>query len=111
MEDGVLPECIRPHIRHEFLRRGFGDALGGDGDAGIGEEDVQTTVLFQRLVDDAFDVVFVARVDFACVHVDTWVEGLDLALVGVEVCGGEVGDEDGAGAVVGELVRAGSADA
>jgi hypothetical protein len=62
-------------------------------------------------LDDGLDGGFVAGVELAGVYVDGGVEGVQLPFVGLEVGGLVVADVDGAGAVAGELVDRGAADA
>lgn len=61
----VLPQCIRPHSRHELLRARFRDALRGDANSCVGEKNVQTTVLLQRLIDDTLNICLLTGIDFA----------------------------------------------
>lgn len=80
-------------------------------DAGVGEEDVEAAVGRNGFVDDRFHGGFVRRVESAGMDVDGWVEGIEFFAVRIEELGVEVADVDCEGAVAGELVGAGAADA
>lgn len=67
--------------------------------------------MLERVVDDTFHGGFVRGVELACVDLDRGIEGGEFALVGFEMGRGEVAEVDGAGAVMGELVGGGTADA
>jgi hypothetical protein len=81
------------------------------GDAGVGEEDVETSVGVEGFLHHSLHGGFVGGVEGARVDVDGGVEGVKLALMLREVGGGEVADVDCAGAVARELVGGGAADA
>lgn len=109
--DRSSPLRVRAHDLVELVTARLRDPLGGDGDAGVGEEDVQPAVLLQRLVDDPLDVLLFPGVHLARVDLHGRVERGQLALVRLQVRGGVVADEDGFGAVTGELVDRGAPDA
>jgi hypothetical protein len=79
--------------------------------ARVGEEDVEAAVLRQGVVDHCLDRLLVGGVKLARVDVYQRPQGVDLALVRVEVGGIVVADVDGLCAVLGELVGRGAADA
>jgi hypothetical protein len=79
--------------------------------ARVGEEDIEAAVLRQGVVDHCLDRLLVGGVKLPRVDVDQRPQGVDLALVRVEVGGIVVADVDGLCAVLGELVGRGAADA
>ncbi len=81
------------------------------GDAGVGEEDVEALVLGQRIVDNGLDLLLVADVALAGMHLDGGEGSVDFLLVRFEVCVIKVADVDCLCAALGVLVGGGSADA
>jgi hypothetical protein len=80
-------------------------------DPGIGEEYIQSTIFLDSFVDDGLYGGFVGGVELPGVDVDGGVEGAEFVGVGGEVGVVVVAEVDGAGAVAGELVGGGAADA
>lgn len=66
--EDVCVECLQEGVRGDGEERG----VGAD-DAGVGEEDVETTVALDRVVDDGFQRGFVAGVEAAGVDICGWV--------------------------------------
>jgi len=105
------PQSIRPHHRHKILRRTLQHPPRRQTNPRIRKEHIQPPIQLQTLVHDRFDVVLAPGVHASALHFHARVQGGDFAFVGVEVRGGEVADEDCFGAVAGELVGGGAADA
>lgn len=106
-----VPLRISPHDLIELVPARLRDPLRTDTDARVREEDVQPAVLLQRLVHDAGNVLLLPGVHFPGMNVHCRVERVELPLVRFQVRGVVVADEDGFGAVPGELVDGGTADA
>jgi len=105
------PESIRPHDRHEILRTTLQHPLSRETNPRIREKHIQPPIQLQTLVHDGLDVGLAPGVHASALHFDARVQGGDFAFVRVEVRGAEVAEEDGVGAVAGELVGGGAADA
>lgn len=110
-KSNVLPKSIHPHRIHKLVPINLRKQLGLPHNPGIREENVQPAVLGNRIVDNGRHGLLIRGVELPHVHVHARVERLHLALVRGQVGVVVVADVDCLGAVVGELVGAGAADA
>lgn len=106
-----VPQDVCPQRLHELLAFDVHEDFRLPDDPRVREHDVQSAVFRHRLVHHAFHVGLVRGVEVPGVDVDVRVEGFQLALVRRQVLVRVVADVDGSGAVVGELVGGGAADA
>lgn len=109
-EKESLPQCIHLHSVHESIAVDIGEYLWLTPNAGIGEEYVQSAVLSNCFVDNRCQGLFVGGIELPHVNVYAWIQGLNLTLVSCEMRVGKVTDVDSFGAVVRELVGAGTAN-
>ena len=105
------PQHIRPHRPHELLPSNLPEGLVRAHHPCVREHDVQPPIPFQRLVHNGFQGPLIRSVKLPGMDVDIRVEGLQLPLVRRQVLVAEVAEEDGARAVLRELMGAGAADA
>lgn len=105
------PQSIHPHSLHELPHIPLRHPLHRNRNPRIRKENVQTTILLQRLIHHTLDIRFRPRVDFTAVDRRARVQRLDFALVRLQVLGVQIAEENRLGAVVRELVRGCPADA
>ena len=110
-ERGYRPERVHPQNVHKVVGVDLAEqGVRADG-AGVGEEDVESAVPLQSIVDHLLHRLLVGGVELPRVHVDLVPQAVDLALVRLEVAVIVVADVDGLGAVLRELMGGGSSDA
>lgn len=80
-------------------------------DAGVGEEYIQSPVLGHCFIDHLLHGPLVRGVELPRMDLDGRVQGVEFLGMGGQVLGVEIADVDCEGAVAGELVGAGAADA
>lgn len=102
---GVDPEDVHEVIGADLV---VDDIVAGD--AGIGEEDVETAIALERVVHDGLDLGLVGGIKCPSVDLDSRERGVDLLLVNLEVSAVKVAEVDGTSAALGELMGSGSAD-
>jgi len=102
---GYRPERVHPQNVHKVVGVDLAEQGVWPDSAGVGKEDVESAVPLERIVDHLLHRLLVGGVKLACVHVDLGPQGVDLALVRLEVGAIVVADVDGLGAVLGELMR------
>lgn len=105
------PQNICPHRPHKLPPLNLRKHLMRPHHRRIREHDIQAPIILQRLIHHRFHGCFVRGIEMPCVDIDIRVEGVEFPLVYREELIAVVAEEDGAGAVLGELVRAGAADA
>lgn len=106
--DEPLPKSVRFHSVHETISINLREHLRLSYDSSIGEENIQTSVLGDRLVDDAGHSFLVPGVKLAHMDIYTGVERLHLPLMSCEMGVAEVADIDRLRAIIGELVCGGT---
>lgn len=104
-------ERVRLHGAQECLGLDLGEELGGADDACVGEEDVETPVGGEGVINDRLYARGIRSVELARVDVDGRVQGQDFALVRLQMGVSEVAEVDGPGPVLGELVSGSAANA
>jgi hypothetical protein len=105
------PERVHPHGVHELVGIHISKRRHGPDNPSVGEEDIKPAVPLHRVVDDGLHGLVVTGIELPRVNVYGRPRGVDLLLVRLQVGVVKIAKVHGLGAVLGELVRRGPADA
>ncbi|KAI6764866.1 hypothetical protein HG531_012753 [Fusarium graminearum] len=105
-----IPRRVGVQYRHELVFAEIRKQRSSPNNAGIGKEDIQSTVALHRVVNYLLDLILIRRVETSRVNFHTWKRGVDLFLVRLKMSIVKVAEIQSSRATFRVLMGSGTAD-